>query len=137
MDYTSEQLMAIDTPISNTMISAGAGSGKTKVLTERVLRHVLGGIDVDKLLILTFTNAAAGEMKRRIREAIDSQMSGEARQFQLNKVDSSYIMTFDAFSLFLVKKYHNLLNVDSNIEVADGNIIDIKVNDSQEMNTQI
>ena len=127
MDYTSEQLMAIDTPISNTMISAGAGSGKTKVLTERVLRHVLGGIDVDKLLILTFTNAAAGEMKRRIREAIDSQMSGEARRFQLNKVDSSYIMTFDAFSLFLVKKYHNLLNVDSNIEVADGNIIDIKV----------
>ncbi len=127
MDYTSEQLMAIDTPISNTMISAGAGSGKTKVLTERVLRHVLGGIDVDKLLILTFTNAAAGEMKRRIRDAIDSNMSGEDRQFQLNKVDSSYIMTFDAFSLFLVKKYHNLLNVDSNIEVADGNIIDIKV----------
>ncbi len=127
MNYTSEQLLAIDAPISNTMISAGAGSGKTKVLTERVLNHVIDGIDVDRMLILTFTNAAANEMKRRIRDAINESLDGEKRAYQLNKIDSSYIMTFDAYSLFIVKKYHSLLNVDKDIEVADSNIIDNKV----------
>ena len=129
LNYTSEQNSAIYTPISNTMVSAGAGSGKTKVLTARVTDHVLNGIDIDKLLVLTFTNAAANEMKTRIRSSIYSNknLDEEKRKNQLNKIDSSYIMTFDAYSLFLVKKYHFLLNIDKDIEVADSNIIDSKI----------
>ena len=131
LNYTNEQSDAIFTPISNTMVSAGAGSGKTKVLTARVTNHVLQGIDIDRLLILTFTNAAANEMKKRIRDSLkcDANIDEEKRKIQLNKVDSSYIMTFDAYSLFLVKKYHFLLNVDKDIEVADSNIIDSKTNE--------
>lgn len=64
--YTDEQLEAITTPVYNTMISAGAGSGKTKVLTQRVFNHLAKNIDVDRLLVLTFTNAAAAEMKQRV-----------------------------------------------------------------------
>ena len=126
LKYTDEQLRAINIPVGNVMISAGAGSGKTKVLTQRVFNHVLSGVDIDSLLVLTFTNAAAKEMKKRIRDTLfnDKEMSNEKREDQLNKIDSSYIMTFDAYSLFLVKKYHHLLNVDSNIEVADSNIVD-------------
>ncbi len=126
VNYTDEQLRAINVPVGNVLVSAGAGSGKTKVLTQRVFNHVLDGVDIDKLLVLTFTNAAANEMKTRIRDTLlnDTKLDAKKRKSQLNKIDSSYIMTFDAYSLFLVKKYHQLLNVDSNIEVADSNIID-------------
>ena len=65
--WTSEQQLAIDKEGTNIIVSAGAGSGKTAVLTARVIRKLNNGVDIDKLLILTFTNAAAKEMKERIR----------------------------------------------------------------------
>ena len=123
--YTDEQLEAITTPVYNTMISAGAGSGKTKVLTQRVFNHLANNIDVDRLLVLTFTNAAAAEMKQRVIKLLveDNSLDQSIKNNQLNKIDSAYIMTFDAYSLFLVKKYHQLLNVDKDIDIADSNII--------------
>ena len=123
--YTDEQLEAITTPVYNTMISAGAGSGKTKVLTQRVFNHLANNIDVDRLLVLTFTNAAAAEMKQRVVKLLveDESLDQGIKNNQLNKIDSAYIMTFDAYSLFLVKKYHQLLNVDKDIDIADSNII--------------
>ena len=123
--YTDEQLEAITTPVYNTMISAGAGSGKTKVLTQRVFNHLANDIDVDRLLVLTFTNAAAAEMKQRVVKLLveDESLDQGIKNNQLNKIDSAYIMTFDAYSLFLVKKYHQLLNVDKDIDIADSNII--------------
>ena len=123
--YTDEQLEAITTPVYNTMISAGAGSGKTKVLTQRVFNHLANDIDVDRLLVLTFTNAAAAEMKQRVIKLLveDNSLDPDLKKAQLNKIDSAYIMTFDAYSLFLVKKYHQLLNVDKDIDIADSNII--------------
>lgn len=123
--YTDEQLEAITTPVYNTMISAGAGSGKTKVLTQRVFNHLANNIDVDRLLVLTFTNAAAAEMKQRVIKLLveDNFLDQSIKNNQLNKIDSAYIMTFDAYSLFLVKKYHQLLNVDKDIDIADSNII--------------
>ena len=123
--YTDEQLEAITTPVYNTMISAGAGSGKTKVLTQRVFNHLAKNIDVDRLLVLTFTNAAAAEMKQRVIKLLveDNSLDQSVKNHQLNKIDSAYIMTFDAYSLVLVKKYHQLLNVDKDIDIADSNII--------------
>ena len=123
--YTDEQLEAITTPVYNTMISAGAGSGKTKDLTQRVFNHLANNIDVDRLLVLTFTNAAAAEMKQRVIKLLveDNSLEPDLKKAQLNKIDSAYIMTFDAYSLFLVKKYHQLLNVDKDIDIADSNII--------------
>lgn len=123
--YTDEQLDAITTPVNNTMISAGAGSGKTKVLTQRVFNHLANNIDVDRLLVLTFTNAAAAEMKQRVIKLLveDNSLDQSIKNNQLNNIDSAYIMTFDAYSLFLVKKYHQLLNVDKDIDIADSNII--------------
>ena len=84
--------LAIEKSGCNIIVSAGAGSGKTAVLTERVIRKLKKGIDVDHLLILTFTNAAAKEMKERIRASIKK----ENLQEQLEKIDSSYITTFDS-----------------------------------------
>ena len=121
MGFTKEQQLAIDIENSNVIVSAGAGSGKTAVLTERVIRKLRDGIDVDRLLVLTFTNEAANEMKSRIRKAIIKNKLDR----QLGLIESAYITTFDSFALSIVKKYHYLLNISNNIGIVDSNIITI------------
>ena len=69
-NWTKEQQEAIYQKGKNIIVSAGAGSGKTAVLTERVITHLKEGVSIDELFILTFTNAAAQEMKDRIRKKI-------------------------------------------------------------------
>lgn len=119
MAWTSEQQEAITKKGSNILVSAGAGSGKTAVLSERVLEYVKAGNSVSNLLILTFTKAAALEMKQRIYQKLkDNGFVSEAK-LTLN----ADITTFDAYSLSLVKKYYYYLNIDPNIGIADQNII--------------
>lgn len=103
MSLTKAQALARDHNKGNLLVSAGAGSGKTRVLTERVMRLILDEhVPLSRLLILTFTNAAAQSMKEKIRQAF--LMKGQTEEAA--HVDASYIMTFDAFALALVKKYH-------------------------------
>lgn len=123
--WTPEQLDAINLEGKNIIVSAGAGSGKTAVLTERVLRKLKSGIHINELLVLTFTNAAAAEMKERIRKAINKTPGLEE---EANLIDGAYITTFDSFSLSIVKKYHTKLNVTSNIKITDDVVIDIEKN---------
>ena len=123
MAFTPEQQKAITLEGTNIIVSAGAGSGKTAVLTERAKRKVLEGTSVNELLILTFTNAAAAEMKERIRDAI--KKTPELKS-ELDLIDGAYITTFDAFSLAILKKYHTRLNITNNIKVTDEVIIDLK-----------
>ena len=118
--WTEEQLQAIEKEGTNIIVSAGAGSGKTAVLTERVIRKLKKGIDIDSLLILTFTKAAAGEMKERIGKSIAKE---EELKEQLNKIDSAYITTFDSFALSTVKKYSYLLKIPTNIKVSEASIM--------------
>ena len=121
--WTEEQTQAIYKKGKNIIVSAGAGSGKTAVLSQRVLEHVKSGINIDELLILTFTNAAAQEMKERIRKKIKEVP--ELKE-QLDKIDIAYITTFDAYSLSLVKKYHDYLNISNKINIIDNSIMTIE-----------
>ena len=122
-NWTKEQQDAIDRDGFNIIVSAGAGSGKTAVLTARIIRKLKDGVSINKLLVLTFTNAAAKEMKDRIRKAIKKVPSLKK---ELDLLDSSYITTFDSYSLSLVKKYNYLLNVSKNLKIVDSSIIKIK-----------
>ena len=122
MNYSAMQWQAIKKTGKNILVSAGAGSGKTSVLTARVINLLKNGRHIDELLILTFTNAAAQEMKERIRQAISKE---DDLQDELLKLDESFICTFDSFALFLVKKYHCLLNLPSNPKISDNTLIDI------------
>ncbi len=115
MAWTKEQELAINTVGTNIIVSAGAGSGKTAVLTTRVMRHIHNGIHIDELLILTFTNAAAGEMKERI----EKNLKKENNQEELKRLSNAYITTFDSYASSIVKKYHYLLNLPKNIVVAN------------------
>lgn len=123
MAWTMEQQEAIDREGKNIIVSAGAGSGKTAVLTARVQRKLKSGVHVNELLVLTFTNAAAAEMKERIRKTINKTPGLEE---EANLIDGAYITTFDSFSLSMVKKYHTRLNVTNNIKISDEVVIDMK-----------
>ena len=123
--WTPEQKQAIEKSGSNIIVSAGAGSGKTAVLSERVINKLQNGIHVNELLILTFTKAAAAEMKDRIRKKIS-----KIKEFneELNLLNSSYITTFDSYALSVLKKYHYLLNLSSDISITDESLVLLEEN---------
>ena len=120
--WTDEQLEAIQKDKSNIIVSAGAGSGKTAVLSERVIRKVKEGVHINELLLLTFTNNAAKEMKERIR----SKLKKEGLTEELKIIDSAYITTFDSYALSILRKYHYKLNVSKNLKVVDADLINYK-----------
>ena len=122
VNWTKEQQLAINREGCNLIVSAGAGSGKTAVLSERVLRKLQEGVDIRNILILTFTNEAAGEMKERIRKKIKQANLKE----QLSFLDAAYITTFDAYAFSLVKKYHYLFNLDANLSIIDSSVINLE-----------
>ena len=124
--WTNEQQLAINHEGENIIVSAGAGSGKTAVLSERVLRKLKSGVGIKELLILTFTKAAAAEMRERIRTNIKKNPELFA---QLLEIDGAYITTFDSYSLSLVKKYHYLLNVSKNIQIGEASVFAIHENE--------
>src|SRR5574344_269134 len=130
--WTASQLEAINAGDGNFLVAAGAGSGKTAVLTERVFRLVKDheddpskGASLNSLLVLTFTNKAAAEMKDKVRKKIMaeprlSHLSGE--------VEGASIMTFDAFAHELVSRYHYAIGVSGSIDVADASVFEVERN---------
>jgi ATP-dependent helicase/nuclease subunit A len=120
MGWSEGQQKAIASREGRYLVSAGAGSGKTAVLTERIHELVEeGACTLDEMLVLTFTNKAAHEMKERTRQAFKEEPD------QAAQVESAAITTFDAFALSLVKKYHFALHVPSSIEVMDEGLLEI------------
>jgi len=122
-NWTKEQQEAISRSGENIIVSAGAGSGKTAVLTERVIQKLKSGIHIHELLILTFTKAAAAEMKERIRKSIKKNPDLEE---ELNYIDRAYITTFDSFSLSILKKYHYILGLDKDISISETSLLEMK-----------
>lgn len=121
MLFTKEQQQAIDDRGKDILVSASAGSGKTTVLVQRVLDEILSGTDVDQLLIVTFTKAAAEEMKERIKNALTQalQSSNQKRYLrrQLNKIDTANISTIDAFCLEVIHRFYYVINLDPSFSI--------------------
>ncbi|MGM9858426.1 MAG: UvrD-helicase domain-containing protein [Bacilli bacterium] len=121
MKATKEQEKAIVTE-GNLIVSAGAGSGKTSVLSERVLYFIKEkGFHIKEFLIVTFTTLAAAEMKERIRKVLKENNLEDA-----NDVDVSQISTFDSYAFSIVKKYHFKLGLPANVSIIDENILGVK-----------
>ncbi|MBQ1252006.1 MAG: UvrD-helicase domain-containing protein, partial [Firmicutes bacterium] len=126
MEFTSEQRKAIDTRGCNILVSAAAGSGKTGVLTERILSRLRQGDHIDEFLVLTFTRAAAGEMKKRIRDKImtaAAECDASERDFwqkQLTLIGDAPITTIHSFCLRLLRRHYNLLpGLDPKFHMTD------------------
>ena len=70
-EWTQQQQRVIDTRSKSQMVSAAAGSGKTAVMTEHVIRLIEEGTDIASMVVVTFTQAAAGEMRQRISSKLE------------------------------------------------------------------
>lgn len=124
--YTEEQRQVIDTRGSNVLVSAAAGSGKTAVLTERIVKMISDEehpVDIDRLLVVTFTNAAAAEMRERIGAAIAARLEAEPENVHLQKqaalVHNAQITTIDSFCMFVIRNNFNDIGLDPGFRVAD------------------
>ncbi|MEG0034052.1 MAG: UvrD-helicase domain-containing protein [Bacilli bacterium] len=126
MKFTYEQELALKNYKENVILSAGAGSGKTAVLTEKVYRLIKSGVHPSRLLVLTFTEAAAFEMKQRIL----GKISKDLELFHLvPALNSSHIETFDSYYLFLAKKYSKLSMHTQNLTILEPKIEEQFIND--------
>ena len=123
MNFSDEQRDAIKSEGHNCLVSAGAGSGKTAVLCERIYTLVKKYGRIDNFLVLTFTNLAAAEMKERIRNRLSEDP--ETKKFAV-EVDNTHIETFDAFYLYIAKKYFYSLGISKDVTIIDNAIIEIK-----------
>ena len=125
MSLTTEQEKVRDTREKNMLVSAAAGSGKTFVLVQRIISEILdknNGIDVDRILVVTFTSAAAAEMKERIRVAIDKAVAERGAdkriKAQATLIHSAHIRTIDSFCSWIVKNYFYEIDQEPSFRVG-------------------
>ena len=126
MKWTEEQQKVIDTRDRNILVSAAAGSGKTAVLVARILALVTDPahpVDIDRLLIVTFTNAAAGEMRQRIRDALEARAEEAPEnahlQRQLVLIHNAQITTIHSFCLQVLRSHFHMIGLDPGFRIAD------------------
>lgn len=125
MKNTYEQESAINKRNSNVLVAASAGSGKTSVLIERVIKRIIEDeIDVDKILVVTFTNASALELKQRLQKRLKKELKENEKKSsfikrQLRLLNNSDISTIHAFCLKLIRQNFDVLNLDPNFVICD------------------
>lgn len=130
MKFTEDQQRVIDLRNCNILVSAAAGSGKTAVLVERIVELVSGSgcdsaraVDIDRLLIVTFTNAAATQMRERITKALSDRVEAEPDNEHIKKqlmlIHNAKIMTIHSFCLYLIKNHFNDIGLDPDFRTAD------------------
>lgn len=130
MKFTEDQQRVIDLRNCNILVSAAAGSGKTAVLVERIVELVSGSgcdsaraVDIDRLLIVTFTNAAAAQMRERITKALSDRVEAEPDNEHIKKqlmlIHNAKIMTIHSFCLYLIKNHFNDIGLDPDFRTAD------------------
>ncbi|MCL2717649.1 MAG: helicase-exonuclease AddAB subunit AddA [Lachnospiraceae bacterium] len=124
--FTKTQQSVIDIRGKNILVAAAAGSGKTAVLVERIIKMVSDAenpVDIDRLLVLTFTNLAAGEMRERIGKALNKMLEKDAGnnhlQKQITLLHNAQITTIDSFCLFILRNHFHTIGLDPAYRVAD------------------
>ena len=128
--WTNEQLSAITQKGNNILVAAAAGSGKTTVLVERIIRKIINdNVDIDKILVVTFTNAAASEMRERILTALYKQIDEDPLNKRLRKqivlLNKASICTIDAFCLDIIRNNFFEIGASSNFRIADNTELEL------------
>lgn len=126
INWTKEQKAVIESRNRNLLVSAAAGSGKTAVLVERIIRMITEGenpLDIDQLLVMTFTKAAADEMRERVLLAVDEKLKEDPEnghlQMQAAMIPYARITTIDSFCLGIIREHYNQLDIDPAFRVGD------------------
>ena len=126
MKWTEEQQQVISLRDRNILVSAAAGSGKTAVLVQRILSKIMDPVhpvDIDRMLIMTFTRAAAGEMRERLSRAVENALynepDNEHLQRQMTLIHTAQITTIDGFCAYVIRNYFHLIGLDPGYRTAD------------------
>ena len=126
MKWTKEQSQAIRQHGKDVLVSAAAGSGKTAVLVERIVEMVTDSrhpVDIDHLLVVTFTRAAAGEMRDRIMAALEERLANEPDnehlQRQTSYIHNARISTIDGFCTYVIRNYFHQIDLDPSFRIGD------------------
>jgi len=131
MRFTGEQISAIEARGSDMLVSAGAGSGKTAVLVERILRIITDSrpVDIDRLLVVTFTDAAATQMRQRVAAELNKRIKVNPNDANLRKqlalMSKSHITTIHSFCLSVARRFFHKIDMDPGFRVADGAEIEL------------
>lgn len=127
--WTNEQLDAIQSNGSNILVAAAAGSGKTAVLVERIIQKVAASTDVDRLLVATFTHAAAAEMKDRLKVALEKKLEEDPDSPHLRKqlalMGKASITTLHSFCMDVIRKYYSLIELDPGFRIGNETEIEL------------
>lgn len=136
MSWTREQQQVIELQDRNILVSAAAGSGKTAVLVERILHKMTrkeNPVDIDRLLIVTFTRAAAGEMRERLTEAIEKRLEEEPDNEHLQRqetlIHNAQINTIDGFCAYVIRNYFHTIDLDPGYRTANEGELKLLKND--------
>ncbi len=126
MAWTQEQKQAIEYRDGNLLVSAAAGSGKTAVLVERIISRILDQetpIDIDSIVVVTFTKAAAKEMKIRLSKRFEQEILLQPNNRHLIKqmslIDNARITTIDSFCAYILRNYYNAIELDPGFKIGD------------------
>ena len=126
VSWTKEQAQVIHLRNRNILVSAAAGSGKTAVLVERIITRLTVDeppIDVDQMLVVTFTEAAAAEMKERIRDAIEKKLEEQPENVHLQRqatlIHNAQVTTIHSFCLSVIRDYFHMIDLDPGFRIAD------------------
>lgn len=128
--WTKEQAQAISQKGSNILVAAAAGSGKTTVLVERMIRKIIdNNVDIDKILVVTFTNAAASEMRERILNALYKEIDKDPLNSRLRKqivlLNKASICTIDSFCLDVIRNNFFEIGISANFRIADNTELEL------------
>ena len=139
MNWTKSQNDAINTDNKNLLISAGAGCGKTAILTNRIIRLMLEEkTDIDEFLVVTFTNAAASGMKEKIRKLLYSKIKekGNDKRYlfdQISNLEKANISTLHSFCISIIREYYHLVDVDPAFKIIDSTNANILMDEAFDM----
>lgn len=137
--WTDEQIRVIEQKNSNLLVAAAAGSGKTAVMVERIIRRVLdeeNPVDIDRIVVVTFTKAAATQMRERIAAALSAELltrKDEKRvrliRKQLALLDNAVICTIDSFCNYILRNYFNTIDLDPSYRIGDEGELKLMMSD--------
>ena len=127
--WTDEQISVIEQKNSNLLVAAAAGSGKTAVMVERIIRRVLdekNPLDIDRIVVVTFTKAAATQMRERIAAALSSVLISQKDERRIRNIrkqlallDNAVICTIDSFCNYILRNYFNTIDLDPSYRIGD------------------
>ena len=125
---TPQQKMAVENRGGQLLVSAAAGSGKTKVLVDRLMLYLNDPVkpaNIDDFLIITYTKAAAGELRGKIAKKLSDQIAlhpdNRHLQQQMQRLYLAKISTVHGFCTDILREYAYMLNISADFRVAEEN----------------